>query len=60
MQIPFSESERIGREITSDDSPVGIDARKTHIIIIHMLEDIQRRLEDLDRRIASLENDANG
>jgi hypothetical protein len=58
MQIPSGEAERIGREIASESSPVGIDARKTHVIIIHMLEDIQRRLADLDRRIGELEANA--
>ena len=34
--------------IGSDDSPVGIDAKKTHILILHKLGDIQRRLDRLE------------
>ena len=35
--------------IASDASPVGIDAKKTHVIIIQKLMDIQARLERLER-----------
>ena len=33
--------------IHSDESPVGIDAKKTHIIIIHKLTRIQELLDSL-------------
>ena len=29
---------------------MGIDAKKTHIMILHILQDIQRRLDRLERR----------
>lgn len=51
MEITTEEFERIAREITSDESVVGIDARKTHVLIIHALRDIQQRLERLERRL---------
>ncbi len=38
--------------ITSNDSPVGIDAKKTHVIIIHKLMQIEKRLETLERLVA--------
>ncbi len=38
--------------IASDDSPVGIDAKKTHVIIIHKLLQIEKRLEKLERLVA--------
>ncbi len=47
--ITPEEYERIGREIESADSPVGIDARKTHILILHKLNEIQERLERLEQ-----------
>lgn len=50
MQIPAETVRRIEEEIGSETSPVGIDAMKTHVIIIHMLEDIQRRLERIEAR----------
>ena len=51
MDIPQEEYERIAREISSADSVVGIDARKTHVMILHLLEDIQQRLQRLEQRI---------
>ena len=38
--------------IHSDDSPVGIDAKKTHVYIIHMLNQIEKRLEVLENRMS--------
>lgn len=35
--------------IASDSSPVGIDAKKTHIIIISKLITIEQRLERLEQ-----------
>jgi len=35
--------------ITSEDSPVGIDAKKTHIIIINKLVEIEKRLDALEK-----------
>lgn len=46
------EYERLARQISSDDSPVGIDAKKTHILILHKLAAIEARLERLERRLA--------
>lgn len=40
---------RIEQEISSDDSPVGIDARHTHVLILAKLEAIERRLDGLER-----------
>ena len=50
--ITPEEYERIGREIESAESPVGIDARKTHILILHKLNEIQERLERLEQNSA--------
>ena len=44
MKINEEDYERINEMIHSDDSPVGIDATKTHIYIIHKLEQIEKRL----------------
>ena len=32
---------------------VGIDAKKTHILILHALRDIQTRLERLEKRVGA-------
>jgi hypothetical protein len=45
-------SEEIEKEIESTDSPVGIDAKKTHVIII-------KKLIEIEKRLKKLENDSN-
>ena len=47
-KIPTSEYREIEALIASDESPVGIDAKKTHIIIIQKLVQIEARLERLE------------
>ena len=52
--VPESpEYERIERLISSEDSPVGIDAKKTHVMILMKLEEIERRLSVLEQRIGA-------
>ncbi len=46
--IPRQEYEEIERLIASDASPVGIDAKKTHILILHKLSEIEKRLARLE------------
>ena len=53
MDVPRDEYERIAAEITSDESPVGIDAKKTHIIILHKLMAIEERLAKLEEKVTS-------
>ena len=40
----------IAEMIHSDDSPVGIDAKKTHILILHKLSQIEKRLEAIEKQ----------
>ncbi len=40
---------QIAEMIHSDDSPVGIDAKKTHIYILYKLSQIEKRLEALEK-----------
>lgn len=47
--IPDDEYRRIEKMIASDASPVGIDAKKTHVLILYKLSEIERRLEALER-----------
>jgi hypothetical protein len=49
MEIPTEAYERIEAQITSDASPVGIDAKKTHVMILYKLMEIEKRLERLER-----------
>jgi hypothetical protein len=56
MNIPEKEYEKIEDLIGSDESVVGIDAKKTHIIIIHMLSQIQNQLDDIENRLEVIED----
>ena len=49
LDVHPTEAKRIGEIIESSDSPVGIDAKKTHILIIQKLLDIESRLDVLER-----------
>jgi hypothetical protein len=51
-KIPIAVHDEIEALIASESSPVGIDAKETHIIIIHKLLEIESRLERIERRIA--------
>lgn len=51
MDVPTEAYRRIADEITSADSPVGIDAKRTHVIILHKLEEIERRLSGIESRL---------
>ncbi len=42
----------ISQEISSETSPVGIDAKKTHIIILHKLQEIDERLRRIEAKLA--------
>ena len=50
MRIDISDAEyqELERLIGSDDSPVGIDAKKTHVLILHTLLQIEKRLSRLE------------
>ena len=50
LSIPREEYEAILKEIQSDHSPVGIDAGKTHVLILHKLMEIERRLDLLESK----------
>lgn len=48
--IPRAEYEAIEKMISSEESVVGIDAKTTHIIIIHKLMEIEKRLKALEEK----------
>ena len=49
LEVDEVRKAEIANVITSQDSPVGIDAKKTHIIIINKLIEIEKRLEELEK-----------
>ena len=53
LDIPTEEFQQILDKIKSEESPVGIDAGKTHVLILHKLLDIEKRLDELE---SALEN----
>ena len=46
-----SEAKEIEELIASAESPVGIDAKKTHVLIIQKLLEIERRLGRIESRL---------
>ncbi len=58
MDIPKDEYERIAGLIESDASPVGIDAKKTHVIILHKLSELERQLDRIEARLPPAEESA--
>jgi len=49
LEVDDDKKAEIAKVITSPGSPVGIDAKKTHIIIINKLVEIEKRLEELEK-----------
>ena len=40
--------------IHSDKSPVGIDAKKTHILILNKLQELNDRLERIEQKMKKI------
>ncbi len=49
LEVENEKKAEIEKVITSEDSPVGIDAKKTHVIIINKLVEIEKRLIALEK-----------
>jgi len=43
----------IAELIHSDTSPVGIDAKKTHILILHKLMELEKRMDRIEASLKS-------
>lgn len=50
FEVDAKTYEEIAKVIHSDESPVGIDAKKTHILILNKLQEITERLERLEQQ----------
>ena len=55
LSVSESDFKRIAAGIESEDSPVGIDAKKTHVLILLALERLESRLDRIERQLAGLE-----
>lgn len=52
LKVAQATFDAIAEEIHSDQSPVGIDAKKTHIIILDKLLQLEDRLEQIEKKLA--------
>jgi division protein CdvB (Snf7/Vps24/ESCRT-III family) len=55
FNISDQEYKQIEKAISSEESVVGIDAKKTHIIILHLLKKMEERLENIESRLDDLD-----
>lgn len=55
LKVVKSTYEAIAQEIQSDSSPVGIDAKKTHIIILDKLLKLEKKMEAIEKKLERLE-----
>jgi hypothetical protein len=51
FEIEQSTYDEIAKVIHSDVSPVGIDAKKTHILILNKLQELSERLERIEQQM---------
>lgn len=51
LTVPSDRAAEIAARIGSDASPVGIDAKATHVAILHLLLEIQERLAAIEARL---------
>ncbi len=51
--VPQVDYDQIAHALTSAESPVGIDAKHTHVLILHALDRIEKRLVALEERLGS-------
>ena len=56
IAVPDTVYAAFGEALGSETSPVGIDAKKTHVIILHVLLDLQDRLARIETRLDRLES----
>ena len=56
INIDPAKYKEIEKLIGSDESVVGIDARKTHVLIIHLLQGILEKMDHLEDRLDDLED----
>lgn len=55
LDVPPDDYAALADALASEQSPVGIDAKKTHVVILHLLLDLQDRLARLEARLDALD-----
>ena len=51
LDVPKETYDRIKQAIESDETPVGIDAKKAHVIILHKLIELEKRLDRIENKL---------
>jgi hypothetical protein len=51
LDVPEETYDRIKQAIESDETPVGIDAKKAHVIILHKLIELEKRLDRIEDKL---------
>lgn len=51
FDIPQETYDRIKRTIESEESPVGIDAQKAHVLILQKLVELENHLDRIEERL---------
>ena len=51
LKIEKKMFDAIAKEIHSDKSPVGIDAKKTHVLILEKLIQVAKRLDRIEAKL---------
>ncbi|MBX2817916.1 MAG: hypothetical protein KTR24_18055 [Saprospiraceae bacterium] len=55
LKITQEEYDELAALIHSDSSPVGIDAKATHILILKKLLDLEKRLQSIEDQLSGLQ-----
>ena len=55
MDIPKETYQEIEALIASDTSVVGIDAKKTHILILYRMMEMEKKIDKLEEMIQQLQ-----
>ena len=55
IEIEKEVYEQIAELIYSEKSPVGIDAQKTHVYILHLLDKLDKRLTNIETQLNNLD-----
>ncbi len=51
FEIEQKKYDEIAELIHGDESPVGIDAKKTHILILNKLEELSQRMDRIEKKL---------
>jgi len=53
VTVPEERYQKIANGISDEQSPVGIDAKKTHVMILYMLEEIDKRVARIEEHLSA-------